>query len=167
LIFTPHYAASTPRAEGNVEAVLRVEKPIGVVPLPRYAAATVVDVRDSGGGTSLLFDQVVLAARDKSVGDFLRSLRPGEVLGISREITDLGFGCRREGSVDWSDVYAAIGGGFVFLRDGAIRTGDDIGASIRDPRTAVCLNQDFVYFVVVDGRKNGQPGMTWKSWRVL
>ncbi len=118
-------------------------------------------MRDSDGGTPLLFDQVVLAAKGTRAEDFLRSLRPGEPLGISREITDLGFGCRREGSVDWSDVYSAIGGGFVFLRDGAIRTGDDVGASIRDPRTAVCLNQDFVYFVVVDGRKDGiSQGMT-------
>ena len=161
ILFTPHYASSTPRAEGEVEAVLRVEKPIGVVPLPRYAAATVVEVRDGDGGTPLLFDQVVLAAKGRRVEAFLRSLQPGETLGISRQITDLGFGCRREGSVDWSDVYAAIGGGFVFLRDGAVRIGDDIGASIRDPRTAVCLNQDFVYFVVVEGRQDGvSQGMT-------
>ena len=161
ILYTQHYAASTPRAEGQVEAVLRVGKPIGVVPLPRYATGTVVDVRDSEGGTPLLFDQVVLAARGRRAEDFLRNLHPGEPLGISREITDLGFGCRREGNVDWSDVYSAIGGGFVFLRDGVIRTGDDVGDSIRDPRTAVCLNEAFVYFVVVDGRKDGiSEGMT-------
>jgi hypothetical protein len=160
-LFTPHYATWTPPAEGEVEVVLRVEHPVGVVPLPRYATATVVEVRESNGGTPLLFDQVVLAARSRNVKDFLRSLRPGEALGISRQITDLGFGCRREGSVDWSDVYAAIGGGFVFLLDGEVRISDDLGALIRDPRTAVCLNQDFVYFVVVDGRKDGvSEGMT-------
>ncbi len=37
ILYTPHYASSTPRAEGQVEAVLRVDQPIGVVPLPRYA----------------------------------------------------------------------------------------------------------------------------------
>jgi hypothetical protein len=122
---------------------------------------TVIDVRRGDSGTPLLFDQIVLAGSGTKAEDFLGSLQPGEHIGISRQITDLGFGCRREGSVDWSDVYSAIGGGFVFLRDGSIRDSDDVGAAIRDPRTAVCLNGDFVYFVVVDGRKDGvSQGMT-------
>jgi hypothetical protein len=147
-----------------VEAVLRVDQPIGVVPLPSQATAAVIEVHEGSGGTPLLFDQVVLAARGGRAADFLRGLIPGEPLGISRQITDLGFGCRREGSVDWSDVYSGIGGGFVFLREGSIRTSDEVGASIRDPRTAVCLDGDFVYFVVVDGRKNGiSQGMTLKE----
>jgi hypothetical protein len=95
-------------------------------------------------------------------------MRPGERLGISRQITDLGFGCRREGSVSWSDVYAGIGGGHVFLRDGDYQESDDLGGAIRDPRTAVCLNSEFVYFVVVDGRRDGvSEGMRYEIWRVL
>jgi hypothetical protein len=164
ILYTLHYAASTPQGEGVVEAVLRVDQPIGVIPLPSQATAAVLEVHEGSGGAPLLFDQIVLAASGGRAAEFLRGLIPGEPLGISRQITDLGFGCRREGSVDWSDVYSGIGGGFVFLRDGSIQTSDEVGASIRDPRTAVCLDGDFVYFVVVDGRKDDiSQGMTLKE----
>ncbi|HMK09676.1 MAG TPA: phosphodiester glycosidase family protein, partial [Anaerolineales bacterium] len=122
----------------------------------------VVDVHDGLGATPLLFDEAVLAARGARAREFLQGLRPGETVGISMEISDLGFGCRGRAGFDWSDAYAAIGGGFVFLRDGEIEMSDDAGAYTRAPRTAVCLNDQFVYFVVVDGRKDGSSeGMTF------
>jgi len=155
LMFTPHFGGATPQGDREIEAVLRVERPLGVIPLPRNVVATVVEVRDGHGGTPLLFDEVVLAGRGIYEENFLRNLTPGEQMGLSREITDLGFGCRTEGGFDWTDVYAGIGGGFVFLRDGEIRTSDEAGSFVHDPRTAVCLNDEFVYFVVVDGRKDG------------
>ncbi len=161
ILFTPQFGASTPQGEREIEAVLRVDKPMGIVPLPRSATGTVVEVRDGHGGTPLLFDQVVLAGQGTYAENFLRVLQPGEPLGLSREITDLGFGCRSEGSFDWTDAYAGIGGGFVFLRDGEVQSSDEVGAFVHDPRTAVCLNDEFVYFVVVDGRQDSvSVGMT-------
>jgi hypothetical protein len=137
------------------EVVLRVERPVGAARYPEYDTAIVREKRDDTGGMPLLFDEVVLAARGSQARAFAASLERGERVGLSREITDLGFGCREPTGFDWSRVYAGIGGGFVFLRDGRIRESDDAGAFAREPRTAVCLNDEFVYFVVVDGRNPG------------
>lgn len=154
LLFTPQYGASTPPGKREIEAVVRVERPLAIVPLPRRVVGTVVELRDGHGGTPILFDELVLAARGPGAEGFLRSLAAGDRLGFSQEISDLGFGCKGNGGFDWSKAYAGIGGGFVFLRDGEIRTSDDAGAAVYDPRTAICLNDDEVYFVVVDGRRD-------------
>jgi len=161
LLFTPQYGAATPESRGEIEVVLRVERPVGVLPPPRSVEAVVLEVRDGNGGTPILFDHVVLAGKGPAATGFLRGLGRGERLGMSQDITDLGFGCRSESGFDWNDVYAGIGGGFVFLRDGDIQHSDDAGAAVRDPRTAVCLNETSVFFVVVDGRRDDLSiGMT-------
>jgi hypothetical protein len=60
-LFTAHYAPWTPPSAGNVEAVLQVQRPIGVASLPRYDSdrRRCSEVRRH----PLLFDQVVLAPR--------------------------------------------------------------------------------------------------------
>lgn len=155
IMYTQHFGAATPSGERVFEVVLSVDRPVGAEAYPEYAMGTVRVIRDGMGGMPLLFDEIVLAARGSEARQFARTLRPGEQVGISREITDLGFGCRTQSGFDWSRVYSAIGGGFVFLRDGRIRQSDDAGAFAREPRTAVCVNDEYVYFVVVDGRKPG------------
>lgn len=153
ILFTPQYAAATPHNRSETEAVLQLEAPLGTVPPPKYAEAVVLEIREGSGETPLYFDQVVLAGQSRAA-DFLHTLHPGERIGISQEITDLGFGCRGDGGFDWTDVYAGIGGGFVFLRDGEIFISDDSGEDAPDPRTAICLDDRYVYFIVVDGRDN-------------
>jgi hypothetical protein len=161
LLFTPQYGAATPESTGETEVVVRVDQPVGIVPLPRHADGTVMEVRQGSGQTPILFDHVVLAAKGPAATAFAQSLSRGDRVGLSQEISDLGSGCRGEGGFDWTDAYAAIGGGFVFLQDGEVRTSDESGGFVHDPRTAVCLNDEFVYFVVVDGRKDEiSVGMT-------
>ena len=151
ILFTPQYAAATPHNRNETEAVLQLEAPLGIVPPPKYAEAIVLEIREGSGETPLYFDQAVLAGQSGAAA-FLRQLQPGERIGISQEITDLGFGCRGNGGFDWTDVYAGIGGGFVFLREGEIFVSDDSGEDEPDPRTAICLDDRYVYFLVVDGR---------------
>ena len=40
----------------------------------------------------------------------------------------------------------------MFLREGVIQPLNDLGTVLRNPRTAVALNDQYVYFIVVDGR---------------
>ena len=49
-------------------------------------------------------------------------------------------------------TYAGLAGGEIFLRQGEIQPLNDLGAVLRNPRTAVALNEQYVYFIVVDGR---------------
>jgi len=49
----------------------------------------------------------------------------------------------------------------VILREGKIPHWDDVGATTRHPRSAVCFNDEWVFFVVVDGRDDAYSrGMT-------
>lgn len=155
LLFTPNYGPTTPESGDETEAVIQVERPIGIVPLPRFAEGVVLEVREGNGQTPIGFDQVVLSAKGATAPRFLRQLEPGERIGISQEITDLDFRCRQPGDFDWTDAYAAIGGGHVFLRDGEIFTSDDSGEDRPEPRTAICVDDRYVFFLVVDGRNPG------------
>ena len=64
--------------------------------------------------------------------------------------------------LDWGKTYASLSGGFLFPRKGVIRHfyHDDPGATERLPRTAIVFNNDYIYFIVVDGRSWQSQGMT-------
>ena len=154
ILFTPQYNSWTPESNSELEIVVEVERPAGVVPLPRGVHGVVLEVRQGHGQTPLLFDQVILAARGRVAEGFAGQILQGDEIVISQEINDLGSDCRSASRLDWSNAYAAIGGGFGFLRKGEIHHGDEVGALQREPRTAFCLNADHVDFVVVDGRQD-------------
>jgi hypothetical protein len=161
ILFTPHYDGWTPESEGEIEIVMEVPRPVGAVPLPGGVSGIVRGQGDGHGRTPILFDQVVLAARGAAAEAFALALEVGDGVQISQEITDRGRGCHTAHRLDWSNVYASIGGGFEFLRKGRIYSNDDVGSAIRDPRTAFCVNDERVDFVVVDGRQDGYSiGMT-------
>ncbi|HET7011638.1 MAG TPA: phosphodiester glycosidase family protein [Anaerolineales bacterium] len=161
ILFTPQYDGWTPEREDEVEIVIEVERPVGAVAPPRSVSGVVHELRESHGHTPILFDQVVLAADGRDARAFVGKMHVGDQVEISQEITDLGRNCRSSPRLDWSNVYASIGGGFEFLRQGEIYENDDIGYFERDPRTAFCLNHRQVDFVVVDGRQPGYSiGMT-------
>jgi hypothetical protein len=152
-LFTPQYGPATPE-RGNVrEAVLEVDRPLGLAPLTRPVRGVVREVK-RGGNTPLLFDEIVLAARGGEARNWIEAVEAGDVLTIAQEIVDLGHNCRSDPFVNWANVHASIGGGFEFLHAGRLRESDDAGAYERDPRTAFCLNDDHVDFVVVDGRED-------------
>jgi len=73
----------------------------------------------------------------------------GDQVGISHKIKD----CLSFPQNNWDYTYASIGGAFYFLKAGAVQDfSDDPQANVRDPRTAIVFNDNFVFFVVVDGR---------------
>ena len=45
-----------------------------------------------------------------------------------------------------------MSGSYIFLSDGVISPLGDLGAVLRNPRTAIAVNEDYVFFIVVDGR---------------
>ena len=60
--------------------------------------------------------------------------RPGDRIGISLEITDLGPDCSTWQNLDWTKTYAGVGGSFDFLLDGELQSFDNVGATARHPR---------------------------------
>jgi hypothetical protein len=146
VLYTPRSGSST-RASGGRELVLMKH---GNEPwLPFRAGETysaeVKDVRESGN-TRLSSDTVVL-----SIGPMLVSRVPrvksGAVLRISMETTP-----------DLRGVQTAVGGGPVLLHNGKVPNSFLANKAYdRHPRSAVGWNDDYFFFVQVDGR---QPGFS-------
>ncbi len=71
------------------------------------------------------------------------------------------YACQTATGVNWANVFAAINSNYHFLENGVVRVPDAvahpgyIGYVNLNPRTAICWNSSYVFFVVCDGR---QPG---------
>ncbi|HZW02532.1 MAG TPA: phosphodiester glycosidase family protein, partial [Anaerolineaceae bacterium] len=112
----------------------------------------VTGFKEGRGGAPIQFDQVVISAGGEA-GEHLRAaLQLGSVVQFSQPIGHYPE-CKPENGgplPDWAQAYASIGGAHTFLRDGEIYPhAEDVQ---RHPRTAVALNDNFIYFIVVDGR---------------
>jgi hypothetical protein len=73
-------------------------------------------------------------------------------IGVSQEITHYKKNCVDPLGLSWLKTYASVGGAFYFLNNGDIQSSTDPGATARNPRTAIAFNDEYIYFIVVDGR---------------
>jgi hypothetical protein len=163
-LYTSHFGSHTP--EGSARLLVRVEldRPFSAASPPGMVMGTVRELADGDFPMSIYFDHVVLSADGRPAESFLGQFRPGDQVGFSADLRDLNINCRGSSGNEWTRAYASLDGGFVFLRDGRIRETEDVGGNSRDPRTAICLNEDYVYFVVVDGRQDSwSVGMTFSE----
>jgi hypothetical protein len=162
ILYTPEFTSATPGTPGRLEVVIDMSRPALFIPPPRTVIGVVRELRDGAGAYALAFDQVVLSAAGSARETLLANARPGSRIGIAREVVDLGTGCRNQGASDWTKVYASLSGGPIILLEGEIVPSDRPGAEIQDPRTAVCFGDEWIYFVVVDGRDpSWSQGMTF------
>jgi hypothetical protein len=148
ILFTPQYDLNTHTDASGVEILVEMSRPALILPGPAMAKGIVVDVRDHRGSTSIPFDHVVLSGSGLIRDKLLDNLRVGDEIGISQEITD----CAGSTPKYWTKTYASIGGDYHFLNGGVIRTDfDNNDSAVPNSRTAIAYNQDYVYFIVVDG----------------
>jgi len=162
VVYTPQYDANTHTSDGGVEVSVEMTRPAGIFPAPHMTVGTIRGIRDGWGSTPIQFDHIVLSARGEAGRRLLESVGIGERVGLSQQITHLETDCQTTAQWDWSNTFASIGGSFNFLKASEIQSFDDnLGAVQRNPRTVVCFNDEFIYFVVVDGRQPGYSiGMT-------
>lgn len=157
ILYTPQYDASTLTAAGSdipkAEILIEMTRPAMVLPTPAKAIGFVRDIRVNAGSTPLPFDHVVLASwgddgltmQDKIAAGLIAI---GDEVHITQEIAD----CPSVPSHDWTKTYASLGGDYHFLTDGVVRTVfSNPDAAVRNSRTAIAFNADYIYFVVVDG----------------
>ncbi|MBM3123422.1 MAG: hypothetical protein FJZ97_14735, partial [Chloroflexi bacterium] len=146
---------------GRLNMLVEMERPLLILPLPAMARGTIRELRPDSLPPGLAFDQVVVSVAGTARQLLATQARTGDSIGLSLEITDLGSDCNTRQNLDWTKTYAGVGGSFDFLLDGELQSFDNIGATARHPRTAVCYNDDWIFFVVVDGRDPGRSiGMT-------
>ena len=159
-LYTPQRGAQTPQRDESVELQIELTEPAGIVPPPRSVLGYIRQISPQGGGTLIPYDHVVLSASGADGELLLQRAELGGRVGLTSEITNFEPDCRTPAPNDWSRTYASLGGSFHFLNEGQIQDFEDLGAITRQPRTAICFNERYVYFVVVDGRQSGSVGMT-------
>lgn len=155
IIYTPQIGAETPPAEPDqigIEILAELGSPLTALGSSKPVNGTVRALQNSLGGMNLPFDHIVLSATGKAADLITGNFPPGTRIGVEFEIRHLDQGCRKEKDDDLYGVSAATAGGAVFLRAGVVTPLNDLGAVLRNPRTAVAMNDRYVYFIVVDGR---------------
>ena len=148
VLYTPQYDVKTHTDASGIEILVEMSRPALILPGPAMAKGTVVEIRDRRGSTSMPFDHVVLSGSGLIRDKLLENIRIGDEIGISQEITD----CAGSTPKYWTKTYASIGGDYHFLNGGVIRTDfDNNDSAVPNSRTAIAYNQDYVFFIVVDG----------------
>jgi hypothetical protein len=172
ILYTPQYDIQTYTPITGTEVLIELARPNMIDPVPlvveeshefemgkivkqtvtgaQYTiTGTVKSVLPHQGSSLIPFDHVVISAGSLVSGTLTSSLNTGDTINISQTI----FGCMDKPDYPWGHTYTSIGGAFYFLQDGIINSFSNRGeANVRDPRTAIAFNDDYVYFIVVDGR---------------
>lgn len=152
IIYTPQYDSTTLTDNSGVEILVQLDRPLLIIPAPQMIVGTVVQVRDGMGSTPIPFDHIVLSASGDAAIELRLELKPGDQIGISQEIQHFEPNCQTPAPADWSKTYASVGNSYVFLRNGEVQPLADLGAVLRNPRTAIAFDERYIYFIVVDGR---------------
>lgn len=155
ILYTPQYDADTGTTGSmdSIEVLVQLPRPSLIISYADMGAAekgTIVDIRNNKGSTQIPFDHVVLSMHGTQKEQFNSlGIQEGDQVGISQKIKN----CDSSFPNEWDYTYASVGGAFYFLKDGVIQDfSDDNQANVRDPRTAIAYNDDYLFFIVVDGR---------------
>jgi hypothetical protein len=161
VLYTDSFNGFSPGGANRVELVIEMTRPAGILPAPAYAPGVVLEVREGLGPAPIMFNQVVLSMRGPERERLVQLFHPGDKIGISLELTHYSLDCRTPNPDSWTKAYSSIAGNILFLANGRILDTENQGANLRNPRTAICYNDEYIYFVVVDGRAEGYSiGMT-------
>ena len=158
ILYTPQYDSNTNTNDYGAEVLVEMNQPDEILRSADMATGIVREIRKGQGSSPIPYDYVVLSAHGTAKTRLLNNVEVGDEIGISQNIKN----CDRDLPFDWVNTYASIGGSFYFLKDGAIQHfPDNEGAIYRHPRTAIAFNDQYVFFIVVDGRDpKNSVGMT-------
>lgn len=156
ILYTPQYDATTNTDDSGVEVLVEVTQPTAIAPLPKMVTGTVRSIFTERGSTPIPFDHVVLSAVGAATETLIANLSVGSEIGISQSVSAM-----ENPPFDWSDTFASISGGRTLVQGGvAVDNSADRVYASRHPRTAVAYNNEYVYFVVCDGRSAESRGMS-------
>jgi hypothetical protein len=157
ILYTPQYGSNTGTTGSteSIEVLVQLTSPALILPYSAMAAAekgTIIKILNNKGSTPIPFDHVVLSMHGTRKTEFTGlGIQEGDQIGITHKIKD----CNNYPTNNWDYTYASIGGAFYFLKGGVIQDFTGVSqANVRDPRTAIAFNDNYIYFIVVDGRDN-------------
>lgn len=169
IIYTPQYDANTNTDDDpkSVEAVVELSKPAALLKASEMITGTVRSIHNNVGSAVIPFDHIVLSARGTARDELLTTndLNEGDEVGITQKISN----CNSSLPIEWINTYASIGGHFYFLKEGNVQSyPDNSGATSRHPRTAIAYNDQYIFYIVVDGRNPAASiGMTTNELAVF
>jgi len=153
VLYTSHYGASTRTDAEGVEVLVEMKQPTGILPAHVAAEGVIRQVRNNAGDTAIPFAHIVLSAVGATEASLLGKSVVGQRVTISQEIAYCDFVTDPVLRQDWTNAYTAIGVDKYILKGGVTQVPQDIAQ--RQPMTAIAFNEDYVYFIVVDGRDPG------------
>ncbi len=154
ILYTPQYNRDTQTSDDGLEIVVEMNKPTLILSKTDSLPTGVVRaIYNNQGSTPIAYDAIVLSANgNDQIALNNAGIQVGDQIAVSQEIRPCGSVPPAE-RVDWTKTYASVGGSFNFLKDGAIQDfPNNSGAIFRQPRTAIAYNNQYVFFIVVDGR---------------
>jgi hypothetical protein len=161
VIYTPQYNSQTGTDNTGTEVMVEMTRPTLILPNPSYATGFVRQIRVNQGNSLIPFNFIVLSAKGTAAQTLLANIQVGSEVHVSQEITSYDSDCTTPNGLSWTKTYSSVQGAFFFLKNSQIRDFNDPGALERNPRTAIVYNDQFIYFVVVDGRDTQHSvGMT-------
>ena len=152
ILYTPQYNNQTLNDNSGVEVVVELAQPTMIMPQPAFVSGIVREIRNGQGKTLIPFNSIVLSAVGKAGTTLLENVQLGSEVHITQEITSYEYDCSTPYGLSWAKTYASIQGAYFYLKDGQIRDFYDVGATNRNPRSAIAFNDQYIYFIVVDGR---------------
>jgi len=162
ILYTPQYDDRTYTDNSGTELIVRVDN------MPLYVeqdtTGIIIEKRVNQGSSFIPFDCVVISGQG-TMATPLNNANVGDSVLIRLRVKS--YGDTYVGGTqlprDWENAYASIGCNLWCVKEGIVPSedwDDKPGAIIRDPRTAAAFNEDYIYFVVVDGRSGISAGMT-------
>ncbi len=152
ILYTPQYNTATLNDDSGVEVVVELQSPTMIMPQPAYVSGIVRQVRNHQGKTLIPFNSIVLSSVGNSGDILLANTRVGSEVRITQEITSYEYDCSTPLFLPWTKTYTSIQGAYFYLKEGNIRDFTDRGAVGRNPRSAIAFDDQYIYFIVVDGR---------------
>ena len=172
IIYTHHYSATTPPATSGAEVLVELTRPLLIVKDPSHVQGYVRAIWQNSGSHYIPFDHIILSADGTAATTLLNNVSIGSEVRISQYPTDYNQpdtngqnGCAYATGLDWSKPFAAVGVNYRFLENGVVRPPDPshsgyAGLIVRNPRTAIAYNNQYIFFIVCDGRSSQSVGMT-------
>ncbi len=158
ILFTPQFDRDTKTDNSGVEILVEMLAPTYTSTAGNKPYGIVREIRRNQGSTPIPYDHIVLSAEGSKETQLLNLAVEGDYVGIAQKVKDCTSEPEQE---EWDEAYAGVGGDFHFLENGAIHNFSSGSANVRDPRTAIAYNDQYIFFIVVDGRNSGiSNGMT-------
>ena len=158
ILYTPQFDRDTDTDNSGTEVLVEMEAPTHTSVFGDMPYGIVRRIRQNQGSTPIPYDHVVLSGEGDIELDLISEISVGDRIGIAQRVKD----CNSEPTNEWEEAYSGVGGHWRFLRNGVIYPYTNDGqAVVRDPRTAIAYNDQYVFFIVADGRNVGvSEGMT-------